>query len=239
MEFDPALGEDTWELFEAIDDSFGVNLGDYHEICGKTVRELAEIISTKANYPTNEKCLSAVTFYRLRRAFGSLFGISRSAIRPAAPVSELLPLKHRIARWKALQEHLGLTLPGLQFPIWLPLLALVTPPALLLFLRAFVGVRLSTIWIFDISCALYMVTVVSIIPVVDECFPLSRVLPRTCETFGGLVNVVSAQNYAALGGSSGENDVLKTMRQLISMQVGVGIEEVSPETRIPHDLSIY
>jgi len=239
MALDPELGEDTWELFEAIEDSFGVDLGDYHEICGMTVRELAEIISKKAKYPTKDTCLSAIAFYRLRRAFGSLFSISRSAIRPATFVSDLLPLRHRSARWKTLEEHLGLTLPRLQFPGWLLLLVLVTPPALLLFLRASFGVRLSAIWIFDISCLLYLVTFVTIIPAVDERIPLSWVLPRTCETFGGLVTVVSARNHAALGGSSGENDVVKTMRQLISMQLGIDTEEISPETRIPHDLNIY
>jgi len=238
-EFDPVLGEDTWELFEAIEDSFGVDLGDYHKICGMTVRELAEIISKKANYPTKETCLSAVAFYRLRRAFESLFGIPRTAIRPATSVGDLLPWDNRTTRWQMLQEHLGLTLPQLQFPGWLLLLPLVTSAVLLVSFRTFLGVRLSAIWIFNILFALYLVTFVSIIPAVDERFALSRVLPRTCETFGGLVTVVSAHNYAALGGSSGENDVLKAIRQLISMQLGIDLEEISPETRIPHDLNIY
>jgi len=84
-----------------------------------------------------------------------------------------------------------------------------------------------------------MVTFVSIIPAIDERFPLARVLPRTCETFGGMVRVVSSHNYAALGGSSSENDVLKAMQQPISMQLNIDLEEVSPNTRIPNDLDIY
>jgi hypothetical protein len=31
---DPVLGEDTWELFEVIEDSFGVDLGDYSRSAG-------------------------------------------------------------------------------------------------------------------------------------------------------------------------------------------------------------
>jgi hypothetical protein len=58
----PLLGEDTWELFEVIEDSFGVDLGDYSAVCGMTVSELAEVVSKKANYPAAEKCLSAVAF---------------------------------------------------------------------------------------------------------------------------------------------------------------------------------
>ncbi|MGA2674819.1 MAG: hypothetical protein ABSE99_16500 [Terracidiphilus sp.] len=195
---DPVLGEDTWELFEVIEDSFGVDLGDYYAICGITLRELAELISRKANHPTEEKCLSAVAFYKLRRALEILFDIPRTAIRPATSVVDLLPLKHRSTRWQMLQEHLGLTLPRLQFPGWLLLLALVTPPALLFAIRAFLGARISVIWIFDGSFALYWITLVSIIPAIDKRFPLARVLPKSCETFGGLVTVISAHNYAAV-----------------------------------------
>ena len=239
MEFDPVLGEDTWELFEAIEESFGIDLGDYHAICGLTVKELAEFISKKANHSNKELCLSAVAFYKLRRAFESLFNVPRSAIRPSESVRHLLPLKGRVEKWEMLQEHLGLTLPRLHFPIWIPLLTLVIPPALLVSLRTFWGAPLSAGWIFNISCALYLVAFVSVIPAIDERFQLPRALPRTCETFGGLVRVVSAHNYASLGGSFGENDVLKSVTRLISMQLGIDLAEISPNTRIPNDLDIY
>ncbi|HKN22240.1 MAG TPA: hypothetical protein VJX73_12525 [Terracidiphilus sp.] len=239
MEFDPVLGEDTWELFEVIEDSFGVDFGDYHDICGITVGELATVICKKANYPTEDKCLSAVTFYRIRRAFGALFGAPRSTIRPSASVADLLPLKHRAKGWELLQEHLGLNLPRLQFPAWLFLLAIVIPPTLLVFLRAFLGIRISAIWMLSISCALYMVTFVSIIPAIDERFSIPRVLPKTCRTFGELVKFVSAHNFAALGASSSENSVYKALQQLVAMQLGIDVAGLYPNTRIPDDLNIY
>jgi hypothetical protein len=34
-----AVGEDTWELFEAIEESFGVDLGDYYTLAGIGVGE--------------------------------------------------------------------------------------------------------------------------------------------------------------------------------------------------------
>jgi hypothetical protein len=129
---DPVLGEDTWELFEVIEDSFGVDLGDYSAICGLTVSELAEVVYKKANYPTEDKCLSAVAFYRLRRAFETLFDIPRKTIRPATFVGDLLPSKYRAARWLLLQEHVGLVFPALRIPGWLLCLSLVAPPALLI-----------------------------------------------------------------------------------------------------------
>jgi hypothetical protein len=238
-EFHPVLGEDTWELFETIEDSFGIDLGDYHELCGETVRGLARTIAAKATHSTEERCLSAVAFYKLRRAFESLFDVPRSAIRPTESVGRLLPVKERVAKWEMLQGQLGVILPRLQFPMWIPLLAFLAPPACLASLRVIWGVPLTAIWIFNISCALWLVTFVSLIPAIDERFQLPRVLPRTCETFGGLVKVVSAHNYASLGGSFDENDVVESMRQLISMQLGVGLDQISPDTRIPNDLDIY
>jgi hypothetical protein len=127
VKHNPVLGEDTWELFEVIEDSFGVDLGDYHALCGVTVTELASVICGKANYPTEEKCLSAVAFYRLRRAFEVLFGIPRTTIRPATAVRNLLPWKSRSTQWLMLQEHLGLKFPRLNLPGWLLLLTVFAP----------------------------------------------------------------------------------------------------------------
>jgi hypothetical protein len=241
MEFDPVLGEDTWELFEVIEYSFGVDLGDYHEICGKTVSELAEVIQKNANYPTEDKCLSAVAFYRLRRAFETLFGVPRGAIRPATPVGSLLPLKHRSAEWQMLQKHLGLDVPGLTFPAWFLLVPLVTPPALLISLRALFGFRLSVGWIVCGSLMFIYLTVARVIPAMNFHFPIARVIPTGCKTFGGLAKVVLARNYAAFAsqGGSCKDGILETLQQLTAMQLAMDVEKISPETRIPQDLNIY
>jgi len=239
---DPVLGEDTWELFEVIEDSFGVDLGDFSALCGKTVSELAEVVSKKANYPTPQKCLSAVAFYRLRSAFGTLFGIPRTTIRPATRLSDLLSGKVRRARWMMLQEHLGLTLPALRFPGWVLWLSLISPPALLISLRAFVGLRLSAGWIVGGSSVLILLTFARIIPAVDARIPPARIIPEGCETFGGLVKAVLARNYAVFasqGAGSSEGDVLKALRQLAAMQLGMDVGKVSLESRIPQDLDIY
>jgi hypothetical protein len=51
-----------------------------------------------------------------------------------------------------------------------------------------------------------------------------------------------AQNFAAFAtqhGSSPERDVLLALRQLVATEVGMQLEEISSETRIPADLNIY
>ena len=97
-ERDNTLGEDTYDLFETIEDSFGVELGDYRALCGLTITEIAREISKKANYPDKDRCLSAVAFYKLRRALREMSEIPPAPIRPATPVAELLPWKNRRAR---------------------------------------------------------------------------------------------------------------------------------------------
>jgi hypothetical protein len=228
------VGEDTWELFEAIEESFGVDLGDYHALAGITVGELAENICRLANYPAEERCLSAVAFYRLRRAFETLFSVPRTAILPTTSVVQLLPWKSRRTQWRLLQEHLGLTVPGLMYPGWLLLLCLVTPAALLISAREFLGFRLSAIEIIGGSLAL-------IIPAVVAFIPFARTPPPSCATMGGLAKVVLARNYAVFAtqhGSSSERGVLPAVRQLIATETGSQLGEVSPETRIPADLNI-
>lgn len=239
---DPVLGEDTWELFELIEDSFGVDFGDYYALYGITVRELAEVIDKKANYPTEEKCLSSVVFYKLRRTLGELFGIPRTAIRPSTSVSELLPWRYRSARWKMLQEHLGLTFPSLYFPVWFLLLSLIGPPALFVTLLKFWRPQLGTIWMINGSLLLIFLTFMYIVPAIDKRFHLSRILPKGCETFGGLVKIVLARNFdifASQNGSSGAAGILMSLSQLIAAQVSFDIEKISSETRIPQDLNIY
>jgi hypothetical protein len=232
---DPLLGEDTFELLAAVEDSFGVEFRDYQALLGMTVRELADYICKEANYPTAEKCLSAVTFYRLRQAFRVLFEIPRTAIRPATSVADLLPWGSRKTQWRMLQAHLGLTLPSLNYPSWFACVALVVPATFLISLKALLGIRLNAIEIVGGSLVLFLASLVAFIP-------LARTLPSDCETIGGFTKVVLAHNYATFAyqyGRSSESDVVLALRQLIATEMGRGLEEISAETHIPGDLNIY
>jgi hypothetical protein len=76
------IGEDTWELFDSVEQSFGVNLGDYHDLAGISILELSQRIDGLANYPVEYSCLSLVAFNRLRQAFQNVTGAQRSSVRP-------------------------------------------------------------------------------------------------------------------------------------------------------------
>lgn len=230
----PDLGEDTWELFEAIEESFGVDLGDYGLLCGKTVQELAKEIGDKAQYPTAEKCLSMASFFKLRRVLETQFGIPRADIRPATLLQEILPWKRRRTSWKEIEDELGMDLPKLSYPGWALFWSLAGPAILLVSLRKFAHVRLSVPTILIWSFAL-------IIPTIELLEFFARDLPRDAETVGGLAKQILSSNYTAfaLDGGSSENEVLTALQQLVASRVAIPAEGVSPDTRIPQDLNIY
>jgi hypothetical protein len=123
------LGSDTWDLYELIENSFAVDLGDYHDLLGKSVIELADEIAARSNSPAGDRCLTSATFYKLRRSFLEVSGSRRDAIRPATRIADVVPWIGRERRWAMIEEGLGLTLPGLQWPVWLLVLALLRIPS--------------------------------------------------------------------------------------------------------------
>jgi hypothetical protein len=231
---DPVLGEDTWDLFETIESSFGVELGNYHELCGKSIRELADQIEERAGYGSPDKCLTAISFYRLRRTLMQ-FGIARKAIRPSTPLHKLVSWRTRRRRWRLMRENLGLELPALVFPRWALVLALSAPAAVLVSIRAFCGVHISV-------ASIVVWSVLLVIPAFIVSVPLTRTLPPGSQTCGGLSELILAKNYAAFAvrsSGSAKADVLWALRQLVAIEMVMPIEEISPETRVPQDLNIY
>jgi hypothetical protein len=230
------IGEDTWELFEAIEESFGVDLGDYYELSGITIRELAQKIETLADYSDESTCLSSVAFYKVRRAFESLSIAPRRSLRPATHLAPLLAWRTRDEQWRLLQERLDLQVPELRAPGWTLLFCIAAPVALLISLRFFLGLPASGTIIALCSIPLIVLAFRVVIPLT------ARVIPSDCETLGGLAKAVLALNYADFArvhGSSLEQGVLPALRWLVAMQTCIEIGKISSETRIPSDLNIY
>lgn len=228
------LGEDTWELFAVIEESFDIKFGPYEEVVGKTVGELAKCISCGSKYPRAEQCISSAVFYRMRRSFLSLFGTAQGKIDPTTHLSKLLPWGSRRSRWRQLQENLDLTLPSLTYPTWLLLLSLT------------IAITLGIVsWPYSRSS--------TSIPVVVLCLfaawlclallltPFARGFPSSCDTFGDLVRLALARNYAVFAsqyGASSEEQILLLLRQLIAGVVSIDVKDIKPETRIPQGLDI-
>jgi hypothetical protein len=241
-----AVGEDTWELLSTIEDSFGITFPDYATVLGKSVRELAEYIAGESEYGKAKGCLSAVIFYRLRRAYSELFDTPRGNIRPATSLDVLLPWSSRGARWRKLQQHLGLTFPNLNGPWWLAVgvlslslaIAIASSVALSKAMGAMFGLGLGAGGVVLDSFCLWIAVSAFMM---KWSAPLAREFPRDCETFGGLVKVVLARNFAILAsqhGDTSEDEIASLLRQLIAVEVGVNSSEITLDTRVPEDLDI-
>ena len=89
------FGEDACDLLQAIQESLGIEFTTDEMIAAETIGHLSERISNKLTDPRAERCLKAVVFYKLRRAFIDLFRFSRVTIRPDTWLSERLPWINR------------------------------------------------------------------------------------------------------------------------------------------------
>jgi hypothetical protein len=232
------VGEDTYELFATIEDSFGVSFSDYEAIQGKSVLELAERIANESTYPKADRCLSSVAFYKLRLAFQEQVGAPRSKIRPSTPLLSLLPWSQRRDHWRRLQEQLGLDFPALTLPLWLVASSLAVAVALSLALsaatKALLGSGLNVMNVVILSFCIWIF-------VTRLLLPLGRDIPKGCETFGGLVKTVLARNYATFASRYGNaplDEVASLLCQLIAVEVGLSPAAIKPTTSIPGDLDI-
>jgi len=229
------VGEDTWELFEAIESSFGVNLGDYEVLAGIRVGELASRIGAMASYPEENACLSSAAFYRVRRALEAVSSVPARLIRPATKLGSILPWRTRRRDWRKLEDALGLRIPRLMITGLILLLCLVAAPGLLISLRVFLHWHLNAGVIFDGSF-------VMLIFLMWVSIPFARSINSEWETVGGLAKAVLALNYAAFAvphGSSRERGIVPGLRFLVAAGASLDIEKITEETRIPNDLNIY
>jgi hypothetical protein len=228
------VGEDTGALLAIIEDSFAVKLGNYWEFQGITVEQLARKINDQAGYPAPYRCLSSVAFYELRKALSAVIQIPRRTIRPSTTLETLLNWRERKKNWRAVEARLGLTLPNLTCPRWLGILCLVLPALVLIYLRGFRGVPLTALQIVFGSFAL-------MIPMAFACIPITRILPRNCESVGDLARIVLVRNYssfAARWGSSCKKGILPALQLLIGTATDRDLREITPDTRITTDLGI-
>jgi hypothetical protein len=226
-------GEDTAALLLVIQKSFGIEFTTDDLVRAETIGELGACIWEKSKRLAPERCLSAVVFYRLRRAFIDQFDIPRDIIKPDKSLIDLLPWPGRRKQWRGIQKHSDLMLPDLRMPRWLFGSSLVIATA--------ISVLAGQRW----SIPGYVLIVVGIMTLVLVSYllrPLCRAFPRSCDTFGDLVRLALARNYGAIAaqnGTSSETEALQALRQLIAAEISIDVNRVRPETRFPEGLNIY
>lgn len=105
------------EILVEVEAAFGITLDDRSAERVVTVGDLCELVLSIVPGAKQERCLSALAFWRLRAALGSL-GVERARVRPDARLEELLwtgeqDAASRRAVWDHFAAALGLDLPPL------------------------------------------------------------------------------------------------------------------------------
>lgn len=231
------IGEDTSDLLGAIQDGFGITLSTDDFVEATTVGKLAECISKKIELPVADRCLSAVVFYRMRRALVGILGVPHSGVAPTSQLRQFLPWHNRRRIWREIQTRSQLVLPDLRWPLWLVGLCLVTAIALGTIWPPLLHISSGEFYLPDVlSTFLFFVLLLHLLR------PYARSLPRSCKTVGDLAILTLARNYAKIAaqcGASSQRELLTSLRHLIAAATASDIGRIRAKTRFPEDLDIY
>ncbi|WP_420571293.1 phosphopantetheine-binding protein [Kordia sp.] len=103
---------DSVALLVSIEEQFGIEIPDAECETIATVQQLVEVVYKKINIQPNQKCISQLVFYRLRKALEQL-GNNRKNITPNTKLSDLLSQTNLASDWKQLAIALQLQIPDL------------------------------------------------------------------------------------------------------------------------------
>jgi acyl carrier protein len=106
------MGLDSVELLMSVEDKFGIRIEDSEAEKIYTVQNFVDCVYDKIITNPNEKCLTQIVFYRIRKAFRSL-NLTEKEIKPGTRISESLTQSELKENWHLLKTEIGLDLPEL------------------------------------------------------------------------------------------------------------------------------
>jgi len=189
-------------------------------------------------------CLTASTFYHVRRGIMTVLQSPRDRIRPDSKLEEFLPSQGRRKAWKSLQDSICLKLPPLQLPVGIMkgalLLGLATWP--LCFLAAYQAKGLLPAIFLTVfpGCSPILVFMGTL----TTCMlisPIHTELPGECQTVGGLTRSIIKESYGSQALEKDRWDDHEVWEDLVSLieKYGYRREEISENTRFLSDLGAY
>lgn len=227
------MGMDGVEILVEVEDAFGVALDDRRVADVRTVGDLVDLVHAVAPRASQERCLSALAFWRLRAALGAL-GVARSRVRPRTPLGEVvwsteLCASQRRAAWRRLADELGLDLPPLVRSR--ALVAVITTACL----GALVGVLLagSPAW-FAAAAAVGLALLLAV-----ATRPLRGTPPVA--TVGDLARTLVVRQAARIVAPAGgftRAQVEAIVRRIVAEHQGLPLQRVTLEARFVDDLGI-
>lgn len=229
------MGMDTIELVLTVEETFAISLPDDDAVQISTVGQLFEYVAAKTG-DRNRTCLSAATFYRLRRALVSAWGVPRESIRPSVSVLPLLPLEGRRAAWNRLAEAMGLHLPPLERPA-----RLASSIVCFSFAAAICAFGVALLhWGLGAAVATGFAALFAAALLADWLtLPWATEFAPQFVTAGELTTAIVAENYATLCADQRRGtreEIWQTLVAIITEQLRVAAEQITPEARFVQDL---
>lgn len=224
------------ELVMEIEEAFALKIPDRSASQMVTVGDVYEfILANTVVPPTAAVCLSAVTFYRLRRAARALGQQER--LRPRDETKQWLPARQRRSFWASLANRAQLKLPPLRRPPWLVTIC----GGIGILLAGFAGLLtylssgnpiLAFCAIIVAAAGLWFLLARLTLPFAVHPAPGFQTLRGLAETTMGLNFKRLSEQYRG----AHENDVWIALRAIIAEQLGVPAEKVVPAATWVKDL---
>ncbi|MFZ5671979.1 MAG: hypothetical protein ACOZAM_03340 [Pseudomonadota bacterium] len=106
--------EDVEDFLKSLEEAFDIRFVQSDANKLRTVGGLFEVLRLRMGTTSDRRrrCLSAVSFYRLRKAVADATGM---AVRPRTAISDVFPAKSPASRVRALGERTGLRLPRVAY----------------------------------------------------------------------------------------------------------------------------
>ncbi len=237
------MGLDAVEIVMEVEEAFDIRIpdeaGQKIETVGQLYDYVVEQTRQNAADPTGDVpsrtdvCLTAATFYLLRRELCARFGLDRRHVAPREPLERLLPRRGRRREWAELATRLELEFPPLVRPRWITGLAPAATVASVLAI-AIAG------WQVSLTALVLMIavrwTVISVLTT-----PLANRFVPTVVTVGDLCNVLLTRNYRRLVARfspPAPSDVFQTIKTILVEQLGVHPALVTRDARLVGDLGM-
>ena len=229
------MGLDTVELVMDVEESFGITIPDDDAQRIETVGDLFEFIKSQTKLAPAGTCLTAATFYEIRN--GMLAAGIDEKFGPSTSLADIIPIRHRRSIWSRLSRNTQLRLPNLERPSWVIIGNVAITMCLSILIALVASGRETSGFIFlvtGITCLFIIGFLTSFVTT-----PLATKFATEFVTFRGLSERVLALNATKLKnehGPMGPNDIWVILRDLIVNQLGVDIDEVTPEASFVKDL---
>jgi len=229
------MGLDTVELVMDVEESFGIEIPDDDAQQIVTVGDLFEFVKSRIDLAPAGTCLTAATFYDIRRAFQES-GVNQR-FGPSTTLAEITPHKRRRSFWADLSSIANLIFPNLVRPSWIVGLNVVITFAVSLLTALIASGQ-------DVNGAVFAMTLIGCLVFVGWITamltrPFATKFAPDFTTFRGLSERVLALNASTQQnehGPMGPNDIWVILRELIVNQLGVDPDEVTPAASFVKDL---